>query len=341
MGGGRHNNEKIAKSEAPILAYTISLFVLGITASLFLLFWSIRFTIHSNRWPPIDAEKKDDEKGHGWNLWEFTLCCLIPVTAWAFRRRLVRIVWVLSIRSGRRFMILLLLLLSIAPIFMVQRLVSQSECKGWIRSDVGLILGSKHKGRNMNAICNNRVWEPHVANAITDYLFGQGRAIDVGAFIGYHTLRLAKEAAPFDVLAFEGRTVNELKKNLKQNNAINVKVVEETINSSWQLDEKLSQSLLDEDKGPLAFVKIDCEGCELFFLRGARAIFDKWHPVIVLEIQDNETRSSARIGGQRMVLPKGTKEDVLNYLREDLGYSITALLNEYGEPTWDYLAMRL
>lgn len=340
MGGGKQRAAKSAKTEASILSYSIGLLILGITASLLLLFWNIRFFIRSTRWPPIDAEKKYGERGHGWDVWEFTLCCLVPVIAWTFRGRLIKIVWGFSTRTGHPFMILLLLLLSIIPIFVIQNLVSQPECHGWIRSDVGLILASRQHGHNMNAICNNRVWEPHVANAITDYLFGQGRAIDVGAFIGYHTLRLAKQAAPFNVLAFEGRTSNELKKNLQQNNAINVKVVKETIDSSWQLDEKLAQSLLDEEKGPLAFVKIDCEGCELYFLRGARVIFDKWHPVIVLEIQDNETRSTARIGGQQMVLPKGTKEDVLGYLREDLGYTVTALHNEHGEPTWDYLAIQ-
>lgn len=46
-----------------------------------------------------------------------------------------------------------------------------------------------------------------MARAIEQHLYGQGRAIDVGAFVGYHTIRLAKAAAPHKVYAFEGRPV--------------------------------------------------------------------------------------------------------------------------------------
>jgi hypothetical protein len=193
----------------------------------------------------------------------------------------------------------------------------------------------------MRTICNGNVWEPHVADAISDYLYGQGRAIDVGAFIGYHTLRLAKHAAPFDVYAFEGRDTLDLQQNVARNNAKNVKIRHETIDDRWKLDPILEEALLKDETTPLALIKIDCEGCELHFLRGARSVLKKWHPAVIVEIQNDETRKEARLGGQRMIVPTETRDDVLQFLRNDLGYTVTALVDEEGNPTWDYLALWL
>ena len=233
-----------------------------------------------------------------------------------------------------------LCLVILACALLIRRLVFPPTCQGWIQTDVGYLQGHEGYGHNMHTICNGKVWEPHVADAISDYLYGQGRAIDVGAFIGYHTLRLAKRAAPFDVYAFEGREIQDLQQNVQRNNAKNVKIRQETIDDKWTLELSLEQALLD-DMTPLALVKIDCEGCELNFLRGARSVFEKWHPAIVVEIQDDDTRQKARLGGQRMVLPTETRHDVLQFLRNDLGYTVTALVNEEGTPTWDYLALWL
>eukprot|EP00984_Skeletonema_dohrnii_P017388 scaffold7899_cov84-Skeletonema_dohrnii-CCMP3373.AAC.1 len=166
-----------------------------------------------------------------------------------------------------------------------------------------------------------------VAQSIEAHLFGQGRAIDVGAFVGYHTVRLAKAAAPFDVYAFEGRPPSDLNDNIKRNNAVNVHIVQETVDENWKLSAQLEQDLLNEqDKGPLALIKIDCEGCELHFLKGAKTMM--------------QLERMPRLGGQRMIQPTETRKDVLDYLTDELGYVVESLRDEDGEETWDYLAYR-
>lgn len=160
----------------------------------------------------------------------------------------------------------------------------------------------------------------------------------MGAFVGYHTVRLAKAAAPFDVYAFEGRPPSDLSANIKRNNAVNVHLVQETVNESWTLSSKLEEDLLNKDGGPLALIKIDCEGCELHFLRGAKKVLQVYHPVMIIEIQDDETRRNANVGGQRMIKPTETRKDVLDYLRDEFGYTVEALIDDDGVETWDYLA---
>lgn len=316
----------------------LPLLTCAVTISFLLLFWHVRISIRPSRWPPVDSEWKDDERGHGLVLWELLVCCLVPTLAWKFQLRLASILHV-AMLHGRKTATLACMVLCLV-LLLFRRLAFPPKCQGWIRTDVGYIQGHEGYGHNMHTICNGNVWEPHVADAISDYLYGQGRAIDVGAFIGYHTLRLAKHAAPFDVYAFEGRDTSELQQNVRRNNAKNVKIRHETIDSKWKLDPILEEALL-EDETPLALVKIDCEGCELNFLQAARSVLKKWHPVIVVEIQNDERRQGARLGGQRMILPTGTRGHVLQFLRDDLGYTVTALADEEGNPTWDYLALRL
>jgi protein-L-isoaspartate O-methyltransferase len=121
-------------------------------------------------------------------------------------------------------------------------------------------------------------------------LYGQGAAIDVGTWIGYHTLRLARLAAPHSVYAYEGRpwVRRNVAATLRRNNIRNVHLVDEKdekIGVNWSIDDVTKEALMGTT--PLALVKIDCEGCELSFLRGAKEVLLRWHPVIVLEIQDD------------------------------------------------------
>ena len=229
-------------------------------------------------------------------------------------------------------------------------LLSTPDCTGWMQTDVGYIRGhhnAAQMGVSMRTLCSGRAWEPHVGRAIDDHLYGQGRALDVGAFVGYHTVHLAKRAAPFGVVAFDGRINSDLRANVQRNNAQRkVRIVETTIDRSWKLDDELEQDLLNDNeedgKGPVVFAKIDCEGCELNFLRGAKSVFEKYHPVIVVEIQDDASRRNTKVGGQQMVKSTDTREEVLDYLRKELGYThVEALEDEDGNETWDYLAYRM
>jgi hypothetical protein len=140
--------------------------------------------------------------------------------AWKFQPRLVAsILNNVAMLRGRKAAAFGCMANLCLVLLLIRRLAFPPKCQGWIRTDVGYIQGHEGYGHNMRTICNGNVWEPHVADAISDYLYGQGRAIDVGAFIGYHTLRLAKHAAPFDVYAFEGRDTLDLQHNVARNNA--------------------------------------------------------------------------------------------------------------------------
>lgn len=326
----------------PLQAVLVVLTVLLILGSISF-FRHVLVVLQPKRWPPIDFH----DKGRGGKLqgWEWVICVgVIPLLCFVARRGLAQasrnLLWQFQ-HQRRRFLMVVVLLLVVATIVwnvVLGPFLYPPLCRGWIWSDVGYIQGRAGWGHNMNMICKGRVWEPHVAQAITRYLYGQGRAIDVGAFIGYHTLRLAKHAAPHTVYALEGRLDRELSNNLRRNNAKNVKVIPETIDSNW----KVPETILSDNATPLALIKIDCEGCELHFLRSAHDMILQWKPVIVLEIQDDATRQAARthLGGQQMIPPEGSRDDVIRYLIDEFGYTVTPLTDvQDGSMTWDYLAV--
>jgi len=319
--------------------------VVALTVSILLLFYHIRFSIKPYRFPHLifDAEQKDDTRGPGFDLWEVIICSSVPSLIWRCQLQCKNI---LQRTTNNKYTCLLFSTIAAFWFLCLYKLLfsPSHQCNEWMKTDVGYIHGHSNETNesiSMRTLCSGRVWEPHVARAIDQHLYGQGRAIDVGAFVGYHTIHLAKQAAPLDVYAFEGRVNGDLKTNLRRNNAKNVQVVEEKIDNNWKIDSILERDLLDDNKGPVAFFKIDCEGCELHFLKAARYVVEKWHPVLVVEIQDDNRRKNAVIRGQQMIKPTDTREDVLDYLKM-LGYNnIEALNDEDGKPTWDYLAYQL
>ena len=40
----------------------------------------------------------------------------------------------------------------------------------------------------------------------------------------------------------------------------------------------MEEAPIKDEMTLLALVKIDCEGCELHFLRGTQSVVEKWHP---------------------------------------------------------------
>mmetsp|Transcript_6580 Transcript_6580/g.9697 ORF Transcript_6580/g.9697 Transcript_6580/m.9697 type:complete len:348 (-) Transcript_6580:256-1299(-) len=335
------SREPPARQLAPLYALSAA-----VTISLLILFYNIRISLKPFR---FDAEQKDDERGRGLEIWEVLLCLCVPLLTWRYKWSLSRLMQRCCLQRKASslvflFMAVLCIILILRRIFVRPSLCSHKG-DSWMLTDVGYIRthpNTRATGVSMRTLCDGRIWEPHVAQSIEAHLFGQGRAIDVGAFVGYHTVRLAKAAAPFDVYAFEGRPPSDLNDNIMRNNAVNVHVVQETVDENWKLSAQLEQDLLNEqDKGPLALIKIDCEGCELHFLKGAKTVLQKYHPVMIIEIQDDATRRNAKLGGQRMIQPTETRKDVLDYLTDELGYVVESLRDEDGGETWDYLAYRL
>ena len=173
--------------------------------------------------------------------------------------------------------------------------------------------------------------------------------MDVGAFTGYHTLRMARQST--HVYAIEGRhVIKELQLNLRRNNAHHHTTVwQQTIREDWKLPEQLHRLLTTNkniNEQRIAFIKIDCEGCELLFLEAAKPLILSWHPTIVVEIQDDTTRQQAveNAGkGQQMIAPQGSRQDVLDWLEQVGGYTVEPLVQQQqdGSQSWDYLALWL
>mmetsp|Transcript_20097 Transcript_20097/g.30215 ORF Transcript_20097/g.30215 Transcript_20097/m.30215 type:complete len:379 (+) Transcript_20097:3-1139(+) len=339
-------SKKYSKSDIPHRHVKVltGVFIL-LVVCLLILFKYVRLSFHPRRqkwWQMLNSEKKDTSDVQYYQFWElFLSLVMVPFLAYWFRHRLSR--YLFWIEYHPRSCVVGSMFLSGAITVIVATIVWRPPCHGWIPSDVGYLWVDRDAGsHNIHMVCEGHVWEPHVARAVEEYLYGQGRAMDVGAFVGYHTLRLARAAAPYTVYAIEGRPKETgLIKNLKRNNAKNVEVIDSIIKPGWTLNPDIYKELLEDDDSPLAFIKIDCEGCEMHFLKAMKDAIVKWKPVIVIEIQDDDTRQNAKVGGQRLIGIDGMKRnDVLKYLREDLGYdTVTALLDEDGNETWDYLAM--
>lgn len=224
----------------------------------------------------------------------------------------------------------------------------RGPCEGlgpWVYSDVGWMDVSRVSGLSINNVCNGKVWETHVAETIGRYLHGQGVALDVGAFSGYHALRMARLSPTHNVYVFEGRVNlhDTIRRNARRNNLNNLVLVDApdaNIADGWHFPGELQREILAQKTlHPVAMIKIDCEGCELNFLKGARAIIDEFHPAMVLEIQDDESRRTSKVVGQTLHKPAGTREDVLRYLRKELGYKVTQLRRSSGALTWDFEAI--
>eukprot|EP00928_Gymnodinium_smaydae_P082918 TRINITY_DN66190_c0_g1_i1.p1 TRINITY_DN66190_c0_g1~~TRINITY_DN66190_c0_g1_i1.p1 ORF type:complete len:379 (-),score=13.98 TRINITY_DN66190_c0_g1_i1:336-1322(-) len=327
------------RTKAPAASFSKFYFVpAAVTISLMIFFYHVRVSFMPTAVLLFDLERKTGELKPGLEIWEVGVCLCIPLLAWRYR-----------FQSNRLLLVFILAVISVlSAIIILHTLYRPSLCstKGdsWISTDAGYIRAfsnTRERSVSMRALCDGKVFEPHVAQAIAEHLYGQGRAIDVGAFVGYNTLRLAKAAAPFDVYVFEGQPPSRFTENMRRNNAKNVQLIKETIDDKWTMSSDLEQALLNQDKGPLAFAKIDCEGCELYFLKGSKRILQLYHPVLVIEIQDDESRRNAQLGGQRMIKPTDTRQNVLDYLKDELGYNNVEPLKKNGVETWDYLAFRL
>jgi len=164
-------------------------------------------------------------------------------------------------------------------------------------------------------------------------------ALDIGANIGAHTLRMAQLVGPDGkVIAFEPMTAakTKLERNISLNPFTNI-VVEKLalgnadtkkrvhFRTSWRLaglpeqEEETSKELVTFRKLDtyaaqkrlvhVGFIKLDVDGLEFEILKGGRQSLKKWRPRLVMEVGDYPGS-----GGYRL-------EDLLTMLT-DLGYEL-------------------
>jgi FkbM family methyltransferase len=187
------------------------------------------------------------------------------------------------------------------------------------------------------AVSSGQVWEEDFIQIMAKYIRPGSTVIDAGAFIGTHTLAMAKLTGRHGrVYAFEPqkKVFRELVFNLIENNVHNVtplrfalgediRIVEmekpvnglEGLVKVGQGGDQVELRTLDSfSLRNVSFIKIDVEGYEANVIEGSReTIANNRNPPILIEIW-------------------GDVEKVFNML-EDFGYSVTPL------PHRDYLAL--
>ena len=163
-------------------------------------------------------------------------------------------------------------------------------------------------------------FEPRAERTIASHLRLGMTAIDVGANIGYHTLRMARSVgAGGQVIAIEpaARAVVRLRRNLALNEFPNVEVVavaladhdaelaELRLQSSYPLSGRgvadrvlvrvaqLDTLVLERQLNRVDLIKIDVDGQEARVLRGARGTLERFRPTLFFEL----TPSVVEAGG--------------------------------------------
>jgi FkbM family methyltransferase len=168
-----------------------------------------------------------------------------------------------------------------------------------------------------NRIRHGQVWEPHVVALLEKYLEPGCVAVDVGAHVGFHTVTMARLVhGPGMVVAFEPQTQihAELQRNLHLNGVTNVLPLRYAItdeNRLMQMDPmhaKAGQTSVGAggedivgrtlDSFPMqgvCLVKMDIEGHEPYALLGAEHTILRERPVMIIEIQPQNTAKVAHV----------------------------------------------
>jgi FkbM family methyltransferase len=197
-------------------------------------------------------------------------------------------------------------------------------------------------------IMADSAWQPRVWQSIADGLSAGAVFLDVGAHIGYDTLKgSVKVGQAGTVIAFEPnpRTLEQLRANIAASHASNVIVEPIACTDSEQMltlydstpegnsgASSLSLANADELKrGSLPSysvqgrpidhvitelhvqrvdeIKVDVEGAEFLVLRGLRETLERYHPRVVVEVLRSQLASM-----------NASPEDLIAFMK-DLGYA--------------------
>jgi FkbM family methyltransferase len=206
-------------------------------------------------------------------------------------------------------------------------------------------------------------WQPEIWNALTPVLPEGGVLLDVGAHIGYYSMKAAPRVGPMGrVVAFEPNpeTLRLLRDNVSANHFANVTVEPiactdkpATLTLYAAAEANTGASSLSRDNAEIsatekarAFtvqgrpiddvvrelgltrvdaIKIDVEGAEVIVLRGAVGTLKRFHPKVIAEVVPRQLAGF-----------KTTPEDLRALLR-DAGYNQSRPLNP-EETDWEWMS---
>ena len=197
---------------------------------------------------------------------------------------------------------------------------------------------------------NGRTWNGPVLDICSRFLRGGDTFYDVGANIGYMTLEIAAlfgDETTCVAIEPQPLLADAIRKSAERSGLMRVRVVEAMVSSTdgeaelflsahsihasqvgrkgWRTSIRRSTVSIDtlvvEDTAIAAptVIKMDIEGGELEALRGARETLMEYHPVVVLECDDN----MARWGYGR--------EALIDIFRQVGGYDVLLLGRDSGE----------
>ena len=195
------------------------------------------------------------------------------------------------------------------------------------------------------------VWEPQSIQAVTDHLSANATFIDVGAHVGYYSLKASTIIGPNGhILSIEPnpQTLPKLRGNIEASEARAVRVFpvacaqsESTLQFFAAPESNTGESSLSKENAsqegaaPLQYsvqarpldaivkeanldridvIKIDVEGAEFEVLKGAAGILDTYRPVLVMELMPNQLKSM------------GTSMDEVTRYLASHGYSMSRRL---------------
>jgi len=179
-------------------------------------------------------------------------------------------------------------------------------------------------------------YEPWVHKVLSDVLRPGMVTWDVGAYIGYYVLLMARlTGAP--VVAFEPVSYNvaRLQKNLALNHVLDVEVIEKAVSSrqeSLRLVNAGEFSIVRDDGEPVesitldsvlanhtppALVLMDIEGAEEAALAGAKHLIEQVRPIWVLELHwDAGARAAERLRAAGYTIESADSTDIQTQLRQ-------------------------
>ncbi|GJE05544.1 MULTISPECIES: FkbM family methyltransferase [unclassified Methylobacterium] len=252
------------------------------------------------------------------------------------------------------------------------------ELRGLVKpspDERGLVLAKSPTGDRLlvrphdhigSLILAGKEWEPHVREAIEDAAASDGVAVDAGAYIGIHTMTMARCFRT--VHAFEPQTgiLQVLGGNLALNERSNVvthpmalydrktgmKLASQerqevdlpmrngqilyrklsnaaalTFEVANEMDSQTAAIPLDElGLKNVKLIKVDAQGADLHVLRGARETIASCRPIILFEWE------------QDLAASHGTKLDDLHTFLSELDYDVAVLHETTPDRQLDYIA---
>jgi FkbM family methyltransferase len=229
----------------------------------------------------------------------------------------------------------------------------------WVEVEPGVTMLLDPDDYISRVILENGAWEPDTWQAIRRHLTSGATFVDVGAHIGYYSLKSAPLVGPQGhVIAVEPNpgTVRELRDNIQASRASVVRVApvacsdeEGTLEffaaprantgqaslskanasqrgqavATYRVRARPLDAIInDAGVSRVDVVKIDVEGAEFLVLKGALETLSRYHPVVIVELIDRQLQSM------------GTSADQVAALLTSHGYTARGTFGDNVEFVW-------